>query len=190
MPISTKTRFQYTCSMANGAVSFRMVRYRRFGHAILGLALAVMSGLGAPGVFGQGEEPKTAIGPLMAALDLNGNGKLEADEIDLAVVSLRKLDRNRDGDVTGEEIADMPHGAEDHPAPSQAGTQRPKVSPLFHNLDKDKDGKIARNETPVHMRGSFERLDRNGDGFIDEKEQLNLLRMIRGGAGRTAPDKK
>ena len=107
----------------------------------------------------------------MAVLDRNGNGKLEPEEIDLAVASLRKLDKNKDGNVTWEEIG----GSQRSDRPQGSSRQ-----PNFSDLDKDGDGKISKEEAPERMKERFDRIDQNGDGFIDAKEQEALLRLFRG----------
>ncbi len=37
-------------------------------------------------------------------------------------------------------------------------------------VDENGDGRISREEAPERMGSMFERLDANGDGFIDPKE--------------------
>ena len=45
--------------------------------------------------------------------------------------------------------------------------------------DKNKDGKVSRDEAPEGMQNFFDRIDANGDGFIDQAE----LDARRGGGG-------
>ena len=54
---------------------------------------------------GQGGFP---INPLIEALDLDKDGKISAEELKQASESLKKLDKNRDGELTREEM--MPKG--------------------------------------------------------------------------------
>ncbi len=53
-------------------------------------------GPGGPGV-------QRPMNPMVLALDLNHDGTIDADEIAKASVSLKKLDRNGDGNITPEE---------------------------------------------------------------------------------------
>ncbi|MFQ3167489.1 MAG: hypothetical protein ACI8QI_000015 [Limisphaerales bacterium] len=42
--------------------------------------------------------------PVMAALDKDGNGEISAEEIKGAVAALKKLDKNKDGKLTEDEL--------------------------------------------------------------------------------------
>ena len=42
--------------------------------------------------------------PVMAALDADGDGEISADEIKNSVAALKKLDKNKDGKLTSEEL--------------------------------------------------------------------------------------
>ncbi len=114
---------------------------------------------------------------LLGVIDRNGNGTIEADEIDMAVVSLRKLDRNKDGKVTRDEIGRTDSGSRTDPGSSRRFRGR---LPSLSSMDKDGDGKINKEEAPERMRENFERTDTNGDGFIDSKEFDAVLQRIRG----------
>lgn len=109
---------------------------------------------------------------MMGVIDRNGNGTIEADEIDMAVVSLRKLDRNKDGKVTRDEVGG---------SASESSRRFVRRLPSLSSLDKDSDGKINKEEAPERMRENFDRTDTNGDGFIDSKEFDAVLQRIRSG---------
>lgn len=53
-------------------------------------------------------------------------------------------------------------------------------------LDKDKDGKVSREEAPEQMQGFFDRLDSNADGAIDQAE-VDAMRARRGGGEGGGP---
>ena len=113
-------------------------------------------------------------GGLFGALDRNGDGKIDADEIDLAVASLRKLDKNKDGEITREEMGfSFQRGG---------GQSTRRGFQGFASLDKDGDGKISKEEAPERMKERFDRMDANGDGFIDKKEQEEIMRRFRDAA--------
>lgn len=146
-----------------------------------GLALAsVLTGLATP-VMAQSD--RRGGSGLLGTLDINGNGKLEPGEIDLAVASLRKLDRNKDGEITREELGGPSGTGRPEGGPGQRGGQR-RGLPDFSQYDKDDDGKISKAEAPERMRERFDQMDQNGDGFFDKKEQEALIKMLRERAGQ------
>ena len=51
-------------------------------------------------------------------------------------------------------------------------------------MDRDKDGKISRDELPPQMRQRLSRMDTNGDGFVDRKEAEAIERRFRQPGGR------
>ena len=50
-------------------------------------------------------------------------------------------------------------------------------------MDDDGDGRLSREEAPGRMGPMFERMDANGDGFIDSKE----IEAVRELFGRRPP---
>jgi len=52
-------------------------------------------------------------------------------------------------------------------------------------LDTDGDGKVSKDEAPEQMRAFFDRIDGNGDGFIDkaEADAAARARAAAGGGG-------
>lgn len=48
--------------------------------------------------------------------------------------------------------------------------------------DADKDGKVSKEEAPEQMQSFFDRLDTNGDGFIDS-EEIEAMKARMGGGG-------
>ena len=75
------------------------------------------------------------------------------------------------------------------PMPPQGGggQMRQFQLPSFAELDKNKDGKISRDEFPSQFPAqTFDRMDTNHDGFIDETE-WNSMRSRFGGGGGGGP---
>ncbi len=63
-----------------------------------------------------------------------------------------------------------------------------RIGSLIERLDKDKDGKIGKEEASFLSR-RFDSIDANSDGFIESKE-LDDARKRAGGSGRSKSSKK
>ena len=134
-------------------------------------------------------EPGNAGGSvsILQALDYNRDGKLQQSEIDMAVVILRRMDRNNDGELSAGELSGPSNRAggfagSQNNRPSvntgQGGQPRARI-PQFSDLDKNGDGKISPEEAPERMAEHFGEHDTNSDGFIDKKEQAEVIEFIR-----------
>ncbi len=81
--------------------------------------------LGQGGQGGQGQRPPP---PLIAALDVNHDGVIDADEIANAPAALKKLDKNGDGKLTEDELRPpRPEGGPERGGPD--GGQNPPGRP-------------------------------------------------------------
>ncbi len=173
--------------------------------------------------------------PLMQAIDADGDGTLSAKEIRAAAKAVKKLDLNRDGQVTPDELVpggaagvmgagglfgekDAGHAAAKKDAAGGAGGfgngglggaaaggfgnaggfgtggaagnggrggafNRPPGSglPMSANrimgFDKNRDGRVTRDELPAQLWAAVQRFDANHDGTLDALE----LRQAAGG---------
>lgn len=116
---------------------------------------------------------------ILAALDVDGNKEISADEISSAPTALGKLDRNQDGNITGDEVRGDFGGRGGGPG-GQGGPQgRPegpggparimRFLPVHAALDADESGEID----PTEIKNSvaaLRKLDGNGDGKLTEDE--------------------
>lgn len=57
---------------------------------------------------------------------------------------------------------------------ARAGQEKRAGAPNLAALDKDKDGKLSKEEVPEEMRQYFDTLDRDKDGFLDAAEQATI----------------
>src|SRR5262245_28598815 len=79
---------------------------------------------------------------------------------------------------------DMPK-QEPPPGGSNPGGMRMQMQqmPSFKDLDKNKDGKLSKDELKDFPPQMFDRLDENKDGFVDETEWNNAMNRFRAGGG-------
>jgi Ca2+-binding EF-hand superfamily protein len=112
-------------------------------------------------------------------LDANHDGKLSKNELAKAAESFDELDANHDGELDLRELmGPPPEGMEPFTGrpegPLAENRPRPETAagggPFFQRLDKDGDGKLAKDELPPRLKDRFEQLDRNGDGFVSAEE--------------------
>lgn len=94
--------------------------------------------------------PKPLVSPLVTVLDANKNNILEADEINNAPTALKKLDLNKDGQLTIEEYL---------------GKGESTNSPLIKVLDANHDGIIDAKEI-ANAPSALRMLDKNFDGRL------------------------
>jgi Ca2+-binding EF-hand superfamily protein len=125
-----------------------------------------------------------------SALDLNGDGVLDASEIAAAPSSLAKLDKDSDGQITSGEVRmAMPQGR----GPGgrggrgeggeggrggegqQAGNNVEETVSMLMTFDENGDGKLSRSELPERFQGIFDRADENKDGFLTPDEIRKTL---------------
>lgn len=127
--------------------------------------------------------------PLVAALDANHDGVIDADEIANAANALKKLDKNGDGKLTEAELR----------PPRPEGVERPK-DPRNDPRDGQAGGPGEEGRRPDGMNGDGPRpkppliaaLDANGDGEIDAAEIANasaaLQALDKNNDGKLTPD--
>lgn len=122
--------------------------------------------------------------PVLMAIDTNHDGVISAEEIAAAPAALKALDRNGDGVIAMQELMPMGRGREGFEGGREgreAGGRggEPGATPAtsaddlvatYMAFDKNKDGKLTKDEVPERMQAIFDRADTNKDGALTETE--------------------
>jgi hypothetical protein len=116
--------------------------------------------------FGGGRPP---VDPLMAALDANGDGELDATEIANASATLKTLDKNGDGKLTADELMPPPPGGTNRFGHTPPWGANHPVSPLMEALDTNGDGELDAAEI-ANASASLLQLNVHGDGKLSREE--------------------
>jgi hypothetical protein len=107
---------------------------------------------------------------IIKALDTNGDGIIDSNEIANAPAALKALDKNGDGQLTVEEYIGPWASGTNAPPPGPDG-KRPPILPIVKALDANGDGIIDASEI-AHASAALLKLDKNGDGKLTPDEYL------------------
>ncbi len=84
--------------------------------------------------------------------------------------------------LNGNHVGDAPQGA----GPGgEVGGKRRSLNPM--QFDKNKDGKLTKDELPPEAQAFFDQMDTNGDGVVDSAELSELRKQMPSGGGPEAP---
>jgi hypothetical protein len=143
---------------------------------VLSTALPAVQALSQP-AGGKTRPPRP---PVDVVLDANDDGVIDQGEIANAAVALKKLDANKDGKLTRDEL---------HPKrPGETVSRGPEAPPQGRDgRPPEGAGRPKRPQPPV-----ITALDASGDGVIDAKEiaaaPAALKKLDANGDGRLSPD--
>ncbi len=115
------------------------------------------------------------------AWDRNADGVITRQEWRGSARSFTLHDTNRDGTLSGSEIW---IGGRRRPAPdtdarayTEEDQRRDELLEAFYRADRNDDGRLAGTEW-WSDRATFDRVDRNRDGFVSEREYVEHDEMI------------
>lgn len=146
------------------------VYYSAFGLVAVTLWLCGAAAAQAP----QGGEPPhdpnaprpVRVSFLQAALDKNKDGELSKEEIAAAPTSLLLLDKNKDGKLTGEEL---------RPAPPPVGPTVAEMVARLMEFDGDGNGTLSKDELPDQLAGIFAQADADKNKVLTGAELTALV---------------
>jgi len=98
--------------------------------------------------------------PVIAALDVDRDGVISAEEIANATATLLALDTNGDGNISGEEL--RPPHPEGTPGRHRGGD--------IMRHDANEDGAVTLEEFVAPAAEEFARIDADGNGKIEQPE--------------------
>jgi Ca2+-binding EF-hand superfamily protein len=120
-----------------------------------------------------GPRPRGMMGPpnmMFSVIDADSDGKITARELRRAAVQLKKLDLDKDGNITL---------AEASPGGGPGGNPAQFIDGIMEN-DRNGDGKLAKAEIPDHLKPMLANADQNGDRAIDRAELTAAMENMGG----------
>jgi Ca2+-binding EF-hand superfamily protein len=147
------------------------------------LAEAADEGLRGPR--GPGGPPPNA---MFSIIDADSDGTITTRELRRAAVQLKKLDVDKDGNITLAEVSPLggPGGGRPPGPAGPGGAPAQFIEDILQN-DKNNDGKLSAREIPDHMKPMLADADKNGDRSIDRAELTaameNMRNQFPGGRG-------
>ena len=108
---------------------------------------------------------------VMNLLDKDGNNTISEDEANAALRAFfASVDSNRDGAVDAAEAKAMIEFLKSQNPVNLATVGKTTAKQIIASMDKNNDGKVAKDESNAELEPFFDEVDANSDGFIDEGE--------------------
>ena len=128
-------------------------------------------------VLAQNMPPGPPPDPVAMALDKNGNHELSKREIRIAARSLGKLDEDRDGVLSKEELRPEPPEGRRRKKKDNGNNANPPPAPppseLLSAIDTNGDGSLSKEELKAAPE-SLLKMDRDDDGKLNHDEAPSL----------------
>jgi Ca2+-binding EF-hand superfamily protein len=127
--------------------------------------------------------PAAQFRELFLQLDTNRDSAIELEEVPVSARPaferlLKRGDHNHNGKLEADEYRTVLEDLRDF-----AKQARKQAVQRFESMDKDRDGKVSREEF-TGPKARFDLLDRNGDGFLTQEE------FVSGPQGKAVAKKK
>jgi len=146
--------------------------------AVIALAAGAAAAQEPPRGGGPGGPPSPGFA-IFGALDADHDNTLSAAEISNAAVVLKALDRNGDGKIEGDEYpagrggpgrgrGRGGSGVGDEPPATPTSPE--ELSAMLMAFDRNKDGRLSKDELPERLQGVLARADENKDGLLTDDE--------------------
>ncbi|HMT09408.1 MAG TPA: EF-hand domain-containing protein [Pyrinomonadaceae bacterium] len=122
--------------------------------------------MGMPGQRPDHDGPK---GDWIGSLDQNGDDRIDATELQTAIDrTFSEFDKNKDGSIGMPESGFRPE--RNGPENRNEGRQRRLLPPFFFAEELSRGNAMSKTDFERVVRGVFNEMDGNADGFIDQKE--------------------
>lgn len=123
-----------------------------------------------------GAGPENLIGPppnvMFSVIDVDGDGIITTRELRRAAAQLKKLDVDKDGNITLAEVSSLG-------APGGAGGDPAQFMDRLMQYDTNRDGRLTPDEVPEQVQPMLAGADQNGDGAIDRAELAAAMESMR-----------
>lgn len=129
---------------------------------------------------GDGRLSKDEAPPKMAEnfdkVDKNGDGQLDQNEVEQMIQILRKRFEEGKGNGKGKKKEESSNDSE---------VER-SATRMLEQMDKNKDGKIGKDEAADRVAEFFDQIDANKDGFLDQEELRRAVAKVMASQGGRA----
>jgi Ca2+-binding EF-hand superfamily protein len=113
---------------------------------------------------------------IFAVLDADGDGVISKTELRKAIVALKTLDTDKDGQITLAEVGATPIGA--NAGLAQNPGQNAAAEQMMAQFDRNGDGQLTANEVPPQVQQMLATADTNNNKAIDRQELAAAMQNL------------